>query len=134
LKIIAVPAFVSSQRTMIERPKMNYLFYNQIGNSHKYRRAIFERQLRKTTTTTRELAEQSQCFGMYMQREKRFGIRRRRFQLANYQRFNLSYYNLHTADAHIDLFELYKILEEEWKEEEKKQNVKLSFKVRALKL
>lgn len=25
---------------------------------------------------------------------------------------HLSYYNLHTADAHIDLFELYKILED----------------------
>jgi hypothetical protein len=55
-------------------------------------------------------------------------------QLANYERFNLSYYNLHTTDAHIDLFELYKILEEDEEkrsEEEvkKKQNVKLSFKV-----
>lgn len=31
--------------------------------------------------------------------------------LANYKRFNLSYYNLHTADAHIDLFEPWMILE-----------------------
>lgn len=39
------------------------------------------------------------------------------FQLAIFKRFNLSYYISHTADAHIDLFQLYKILEETIEEE-----------------
>lgn len=81
-----------------DRPEMNYLFYNLIENSHKYcgwgwrsERARSSpipgrdkrRQLRKTDSKRKE----------------------KRVLLANYQRFNLSYYNLHTADAHIDLFE-----------------------------
>ncbi|CRK91395.1 CLUMA_CG005068, isoform A [Clunio marinus] len=48
--------------------------------------------------------------------------------------FNLSYYNLHTTDAHIDLFESHKNLEEEKKNKSRTSNDELSFKVMALKI